>query len=137
MKYLKLKVDDSVNATKAAVEEGIVIGGGRMLYDVSRVTAKNEGDAIVRKACGLPMRKIIENTGENVEDVLAKLKDGEVFDALKCHISKDPIADGIIDPTKVERCALANAASFAALFLSSQCAIIDIPEDPKELFPKN
>lgn len=131
MKYLKLKIDDSVNATKAAVEEGIVIGGGRALYDMSLVKPKTDGEAIIRKACGLPMRKIIENTGENADVVLKDLRLGEVFNARLCEVSTDPIADGIIDPTKVERCALMNATSFASMFLTTQCAIIDLPEETK------
>ena len=128
MKYRKLKIDDSVNATKAAMEEGVVIGGGRVLYDISREITENEGDAIVKKACGMPIRKIIENAGESADVIINQLKDGEVFNALTCTISTDPMKDGIIDPTKVERSAMANAASFASLFLSTHCAIIDIPE---------
>ena len=136
MKYLKLKIDDSVNATKAAMEEGIVIGGGRTLYDISRETPENDGDEVVKKALAMPIRMIIQNAGENADVILATLKEGEIFNALTGKVCTDPIAEGIIDPTKVERCAVANAASFAGLFLTTGSAIIDIPEKLSDLPPR-
>jgi chaperonin GroEL len=128
MKYLKLKVDDAVSATRAAMEEGIVAGGGRFLYDVSLVKAKNHGDEVVKYACGQPIRRIIENAGYDSEEILPTLKDGEVWNASTYMVSSDPFADGIIDPVKVERCSVKNAASLACSFLSAGCAIVDVPE---------
>jgi chaperonin GroEL len=129
MKYLKLKVDDAVNATRAAMEEGIVIGGGRTLYDVSLGKAESDGEDVIRKACGMPMRRIIENSGEDAEAILAVLGKGEVWNALINEKSSDPYKDGIIDPAKVERCALKNATSLSAIFLTSHAAIVEQPVD--------
>jgi chaperonin GroEL len=132
MKYLKLKVDDAVAATRAAMEEGIVAGGGRFLYDISLVKSKTDGEDVVRYACGQPMRKIIENAGFDPEEILPALKEGQVWNASTYVVSEDPFSDGIIDPAKVERCALKNAASLAASFLTCNCAIVKIPEEKKE-----
>lgn len=125
MKYLKLKVDDAVNATRAAMEEGIVIGGGRTLYDVSLGKAETDGEEVIRYACGQPIRRIIENSGEVADQILGTLGKGQVWNALTNEISVDPYKDGIIDPAKVERCALKNAASLAAIFLTTHAAIIE------------
>ncbi len=128
MKYLKDKIDDAVGATRAAVEEGIVIGGGRALYDISLEKPKNDGDEIVKKACGQPIRRIIENAGENAELILAGLKDGEIFNVYTGKVSTNPIEEGLIDPAKVERCALKNSANFAGLFLATHGAFEDLPQ---------
>lgn len=131
MKYLKDKIDDAVHATRAAMEEGIVIGAGRALYDISQIPYENDGDEVVKRACEEPMRRILQNAGENADSRIAKLSPGEVFNVMTGEISKEPLKEGIIDPVKVERCAIANAASFAGLFLTSGAAIVDIPK-PKD-----
>lgn len=128
MKYLKRKVDDAVGATQAAMEEGIVVGGGRMLYDISLETPENDGDAVIKYACGQCIRTIINNAGEDSDKILSQLKEGEIFNAFTGTISSDPIKDGIVDPAKVERCSLTNAVSFASTFLTSHGSIIEIPE---------
>lgn len=128
MKYKKRKIDDAVAATRAAMEEGIVVGGGRTLYDISLVHAKDDGEDVIRRACAYPIKKIIENAGEEWTEILPRLNKGEVFNALTGEITKDPIADGIIDPAKVERCALTNAVSFASSFLTTDVALVDLPE---------
>lgn len=127
MKYLKRKIEDAVNATRAAMEEGIVVGGGRTMYDISLMPSKTAGETVIRKACGRLIQKIISNAGAS-PTILGQLKEGEVFNALTGKISTNPVADGIIDPLKVERCALSNAVSFASMFLTTHAAIVHIPE---------
>ncbi len=131
MKYMKLKVDDAVASTRAAQEEGIVPGGGRCLYDFSLGKPETEGEEIIFYACGQPIRKIIENAGYESEDILGNLDNGEVFNVLTGDYEKDPMTSGIIDPTKVERCALKNAASLAATFLTAHCGIIELVDNTK------
>jgi len=133
MKYTKKKVDDAVNATKAAMEEGIVIGGGKTLYELASTPAENEGDSVVKRALMEPIKWIIKNSGEDAELILEHLETGEVFDVRKMEVSKDPMKDGIIDPTKVERCALKNATEQAALLLTTQTIICDIPEKKEDV----
>jgi len=131
MKYLKLKVDDAVASTKAASEEGIVIGGGKTLYEISQEKPTTIGEEVVYYACQQPIKTIIQNAGFEPEKIIKELKTGEVWNALTYRICKDPLKEGLIDPSKVERCALQNAASLAAIFLTSHCCIIDIPEKVK------
>jgi chaperonin GroEL len=127
MKYMKDKVDDAVSATRAALAEGILPGGGRVLYDISHAKPKNDGEEVVFYACGQCIRKIIENSGEKVDDILALLKEGEVWDALDNKICTDPMKSGLIDPAKVERCALKNAVSAAGLFITMGSVIVELP----------
>lgn len=134
MKYKKLKIDDAVNATRAAMEEGIVIGGGRTLFNISEVKAATEGEGVIRKACQSPIAKIIENAGEDANKILNQIRGNptSVFNALTGTVTDDPIRDGIIDPVKVERCALVNAVSFASIFLTAHCSLVDVPEKGQE-----
>ena len=128
MKYLKLKIDDAVAATRAAVEEGIIMGGGKTLYEFSQAKPKNAGEEVVFYACQQPIKQIIKNAGFNPRKEIKKLGKGEVWDALKCAVCKDPYKEGLVDPAKVERCCLENAASFAGLFLSCFCVLVDNPQ---------
>lgn len=128
MKYMKLKVDDAVAATRAAQEEGIVAGGGLTLYNFSLQKPKNEGEEVVFHACRQPIQKIIENCGQNADEILEELGVGEIWDALTNDICRDPIKAGIIDPAKVERCSLKNATSMAATFLTHGASIIELPK---------
>lgn len=131
MKYLKRKIDDAVNATRAAMEEGIVVGGGKTMYTLSKQESKTDGEEVIRKAMAKPIRKIIENAGGS-EGLEQTLKAGEIYNALTGEICVDPIKEGIIDPVKVERCALVNAVSIVAAFLTAGSAIIEIPEKTQE-----
>ncbi|HLC40179.1 MAG TPA: chaperonin GroEL [Methylomirabilota bacterium] len=139
MKEKKARVEDALNATRAAVEEGIVPGGGVALLRASKVieSLKLEGDekvgaAIVRRALEEPIRQIVENAGLEGSVVVEKVKADKVatygFDAEACEYV-DMIQTGIIDPTKVERIALQNAASIASLLLTTEALVTEIPED--------
>jgi chaperonin GroEL len=139
MKEKKARVEDALNATRAAVEEGIVPGGGvALLRAATAIDAlKLEGDEkvgaqIVRRALEEPIRQIVENAGLEgsviVEKVKAEKGVTRGFDAESLEFV-DMIQAGIIDPTKVERVALENAASVAALLLTTEALITDLPED--------
>jgi len=139
MKEKKARVEDALNATRAAVEEGIVPGGGvALLRSASSVDAlKLEGDEkvgamIVRRALEEPIRQIVENAGLEGSVIVEKVKVEKVatrgFDAETLEFV-DMIQAGIIDPTKVERVALENAASVAGLLLTTEALITDLPEE--------
>ncbi|MFA6295027.1 MAG: chaperonin GroEL [Candidatus Paceibacterota bacterium] len=147
MKYLKLKIEDAVNATKAAIEEGIVAGGGVALVRASNevrkslTTKKNMtkeqelGYLIVLKALEAPMKQIVINTGKEDGSVIVdKVKNGKGnigYDALKDEIVPDMIIAGIVDPVKVTRLGVENACSAAAILLTTEAAIADEPEEKK------
>ena len=151
MKYLKLKIEDAVNATKAAIEEGIVPGGGTSLALASAVVEKalltktdlsNEelvGYNIVLKALTVPLRQIADNTGKIdgavVVDKVKAAGGNAGFDAFKGIMVDDMIKAGIIDPVKVERAAVQHAVSAAAILLTTECAIADEPEPEKMAMP--
>lgn len=138
MRYWKDKIDDAVAATKAAMEEGYVLGGGRLLHDVSRRMSFTRGEEVVRSACSWPMRRIIENAGEDSDKVINgtgwftrnnKLPDGAVFNAMTGMVSVKPFEEGLIDPAKAERCALKNGMSFAINMITTGTALADLPEE--------
>jgi chaperonin GroEL len=139
MKEKKARVEDALNATRAAVEEGIVAGGGVALLRASSAIdgLKLEGDEkvgamIVKRALEEPIRQIVENAGLEGSVVVEKVKAEKVvtrgFDAESLEFV-DMIQAGIIDPTKVERVALENAASVASLLLTTEALITDLPEE--------
>lgn len=142
MKYLKDKIDDAVKATKASIEEGIVPGGGTALAKVSRMLkvedwefdSKDEelGFAIVGKALESPLRQILANSGkEDGSAIVERVQAGKGFggyDALKGEEVADMAAAGIIDPLKVTRSAVENAVSSAAILLTTEAAVAEIPE---------
>ena len=144
MKYLKLKIEDAVNATKAAIEEGIVSGGGTSLakaaaYVESKILPKIDlgkeelvGYNIVLKALDMPLRQIVDNTGKDEGAVIVqKVKEAggnAGYDAAKGEMVEDMIKEGIIDPVKVERAGVQFSVSAAAILLTSECAIADEPE---------
>jgi chaperonin GroEL len=145
MKEKKARVEDALNATRAAVEEGIVPGGGvALLRAASAVDGlKLEGDervgaTIVRRALEEPIRQIVENAGLEgsvvVERVKAEKTPGRGYDAETMEYV-DMLQAGIIDPAKVERVALQNAAAVAALLLTTECLITDIPEEKSAAAP--
>lgn len=147
MKYLKLKIEDAVNATKAAIEEGIVPGGGTSLTRAAAVVEQNVlnkkdlsreeliGYKIVLKALEMPLRQIADNTGKDEGAVVVqKVKEAggnAGYDAAKGEMVDDMIKAGIIDPVKVERASVQHAVSAAGILLTSEAAIADAPEDEK------
>ena len=148
MKERKMRIEDALNATRAAVEEGIVAGGGVALLaaiaDVDKLISKLKGDektgaAIVRKALEAPIKQIAENAGVNggviVEKVLEQATLNYGYDALTGTYG-DMIAKGILDPTKVTRSALQNAASVAGTLLTTESIVVDIPEPPAPVAPQ-
>jgi chaperonin GroEL len=140
MKQKKQRIEDALNATRAAVEEGIVPGGGVALLRASKVldSIKAKGDEqfgveILRRACEAPMRQIAENAGEDgavVVDEALNRKANEGYNALSGEWV-DMFKAGIVDPTKVVRCALQNAASIAGLMLTTNTMVTSIQEDQK------
>ena len=147
MKEKKLRIEDALNATRAAVEEGIVAGGGTAYVDaipaVEKLVSTLEGDEktganIVAKALTEPMKQIAANAGIDGSVVLERVKsagkNGYGFDAYKEEYC-DMIASGIVDPTKVTRSALENAASVAAVLLTTESLVADKPEPPAPAAP--
>jgi chaperonin GroEL len=141
MKEKKARVEDAMHATKAAVEEGIVPGGGiALIRSLKALDAlKLEGDQqvgvnIVKRAVEEPLRWIAQNAGLEGSIVIQKVKEGQDdfgFNALTDKY-ENLVAAGVIDPTKVVRSALQNAASIASLLLTTEAMIADIPEEKKE-----
>lgn len=150
MKYLKDKIEDAVNATKAAIAEGIVPGGGTALVKVSakveasadwKKMSKEEeiGYRIVLAALLRPLKQIAMNAGrESGEVIVSEVKKAKGFagyDAVKDEIVPDMIEAGIVDPVKVTRGAVENAVSAAAILLTTDAAIADEPEEKKDMPP--
>ncbi len=151
MKYLKLKIEDAVNATKAAIEEGIVAGGGTALVKaaqkVAETFAKNKdkmaadirvGYEVVLKALEMPLRQIAMNAGVDAGVVVmrvAEAKGNAGYDATKNEVVVDMIAAGIVDPVKVTRTGLERAASAAAILLTTEAAVADEPKEEKDSSP--
>jgi len=145
MKEKKARVEDALNATRAAVEEGIVPGGGVALLRASTAIdgLKLEGDekvgaTIVKRALEEPIRQIVENAGLEGSVIVEKVKAEKVvtrgFDAESMEFV-DMMQAGIIDPTKVERVALQNAASVASLLLTTEALVTDLPEEKPAAAP--
>ncbi len=143
MKYLKLKIEDAVSATKAAIEEGIVAGGGSALIKAGQKISKDDsgiknerdlGYQIVLRALEAPLMQIVENCGkENGAVVVEKIKQSKGlsigYNAKTEKIVENMLEEGIIDPVKVTRSAIQNAASAASIFLTTEVAISDEVED--------
>ena len=138
LKERKLRIEDALNATKAAVEEGIVPGGGTAYVNVINEVAKLTSDIadtqvginIIVRALEEPMRQIASNAGVEGSVIIEKIKYSEAgmgYDALHGEY-KDMIKAGIVDPTKVTRSALQNAASVASTFLTTEAAVAEIPQ---------
>ena len=141
MKEIKMRVEDALNATKAAAQEGIVVGGGLALLRASKVLDNHESDdpdvrtgvKIVRRALQEPIRRIAENAGVEGAVVIGEvesLKGNRGFNAVSGEF-EDLAAAGIIDPTKVVRTALQNAASISGLLLTTDAAVCELPEPKK------
>ncbi len=151
MKYLKDKIEDAVSATRSAIEEGIVPGGGTSLARASAIVAEKMseksdlgseelvGYSIVLKALEMPLKQIADNTGKIdgavVVQKIKEMKGNAGYDAAKGEFVEDMVAAGIIDPVKVERAGVENAVSAAAILLTSEAAVADEPEDDKPSMP--
>jgi chaperonin GroEL len=147
MKYLKLKIEDAVNATKAAIEEGIVAGGGVALIKAAQkvsdslVNKKHPskefelGYTIVLKAMEFPLKQIAVNAGKDDGSVIVeKVKNGKGnagYDALKDEMIVDMISAGIVDPVKVTRLGVLNACSASSVLLTTEVAIAEEPKEEK------
>ncbi len=150
MKYKKLKIEDAVEATKAAIEEGIVPGGGvALIRAMAKVKARgvkcpyndvrdefNAGVEVLLNSLVSPLRQIAENVGKEngavIVDHVINSKDNEGYDANKDALVKDMIAEGIVDPVKVARTSLEHAASAAAILLTTEVAITDEPKKDED-----
>ena len=146
LKERRYRIEDALNATRAAVEEGYVAGGGTALVDVMKSIQGNvKGDSqdaqtgvnIVMKALGAPVRQIAENAGKDGAVILDHLEheDPEIGYNAATDKWENMVKAGIIDPTKVTRSALQNAASIAALLLTTEAVVADAPEDDKNQAP--
>ncbi len=145
MKEKKARVDDALHATRAAVEEGVVPGGGVALVRAQKAVAQLKGDneeqtagiKIVLRAMEEPMRQIVGNAGLEPSVVVNAVANGEGNYGFNAQTSQygDMVAMGVLDPTKVTRTALQNAASVASLILTTDCMIGDIPEDKQPVAP--
>ncbi|MBY0473162.1 chaperonin GroEL [Patescibacteria group bacterium] len=152
MKYLKLKIEDAVNATKAAIEEGIVAGGGsalvRVAQDLRDALAKKktetmsadvrEGYGILVKALDVPLRQIAMNADKDAGVVVQAVRAGKGntgYDAVKDEVVADMLEAGIVDPVKVTRTGLERAASAAAILLTTEAAIAEEPKEEKNDAP--
>ena len=145
MKEKKDRVDDALHATRAAVEEGIVAGGGVALVRAKKVLEKiitdnldeTTGVQIINKAIEAPLRIIIENAGGEGSVVLNKVLEGKKGFGYNAKTDEyvDMLEAGIIDPKKVTRVALENAASVAGMILTTECALVDIKEDAPAMPP--
>jgi chaperonin GroEL len=145
MKEKKDRVDDALAATRAAVEEGIIPGGGvgfiRASVAVEKLKGANEdentGIAIIRRAIEEPLRQIIANAGGEGAVIVQKIKEGKGDFGYNAHteVYENLFEAGVIDPTKVARIALENAASIAAMLLTTECVIADSPEENAPSMP--
>ena len=147
MKEKKFRVEDTLAATRAALEEGIVPGGGIALIEASKALDENAekslsddekvGFKIVKKALEEPIRQIAENAGVDGSVVADKAKNAEKGVGYNAYTGEwvNMMDAGVIDPAKVTRSALQNAASVAGMLLTTECAITDIPEPPAPQAP--
>ena len=145
MKEKKDRVDDALHATRAAVQEGVVVGGGVALVRAASALDKLKGDNedqdtginIIRVAIESPLRTIVSNAGGEPSVVVNKIRDNKGNFGYNARTDKyeDLIKAGVIDPTKVTRLALENAASIAALLLTTECVVADVKEDAPAMPP--
>ncbi len=147
MKEKKLRIEDALNATRAAVEEGIVAGGGTAYVNVIpavMLVSELEGDERLArrssaKALEEPIRQIAANAGLDgsviINNILQAGKPNYGYDAQKEEYVDDMIEAGIVDPTKVTRSALENASSVAAMVLTTESLVADLPEPPAPAAP--
>jgi len=142
LKEKKHRLEDAISATRAAVEEGIVVGGGAALVHAAAALDNDlgfDGDRavgvkLVRKACDEPLRWIAENAGQEGYVVVSKVRTMKPNDGFNAYSESytDLVKEGVIDPVKVTRSALANAASIAAMFITTEALVFETPEEKKE-----
>jgi chaperonin GroEL len=142
MKEKKARVEDALSATRAAVEEGIIPGGGvgyiRAISKLNSIKTDNEdqstGVVIVKRALEEPLRQIVENAGLEGSVVVQKIKEGKGDFGYNAQTNKyeNLLQAGVIDPTKVARIALENAASIAGIFLTTECVVAEKPEEERQ-----
>ena len=145
MKEKKDRVDDALHATRAAVREGVVAGGGiallRAIESLDKVDTHNEDEAIgvniIRLALESPLRTIVQNAGAEGSVVINKVREGKGDYGYNARedIYENLIAAGVIDPTMVTRMALENAASISSLLLTTECVVADDPEENEPAMP--
>ena len=124
--YLKMKAEDAVKATQAAIAEGVVEGGGMALWRIAQeLNPKTPGEEILRKSLTAPLKKIIENSGKEYAEIISQFKEGDGYDAKNDKILK-VIEAGIIDPAKVVRCGLENAISSASTVITTTAIITSV-----------
>ena len=143
MKEKKARVEDALHATRAAVEEGIVPGGGVALIRCREAVAKIKGDnadqeagiKIVLRALEEPLRIIVDNAGAEASVVVNKVVEGKGNYGYNAQTGEygDLVATGVVDPTKVARCALQNAASVAGLILTTAAMVAELPKDERPM----
>ena len=143
MKEKKARVEDALSATRAAVEEGIIPGGGvayiRAIEALESFKGDNQdettGIAIIRRALEEPLRQIVENAGLEGSVVVQKIKEGKEDFGYNARTEKyeNLYEAGVIDPAKVARIALENAASIAGMFLATECVMVDEPEKEQSM----
>jgi chaperonin GroEL len=147
MKEKKLKIEDALNATKAAVEEGIVIGGGAVLVEIynelkpklkSDITDVQKGINVVMESLTAPVYQIAENAGFAASEIVDLQKTAKPNHGFNAKTGKwvDMFKEGIVDPTKVTRSAVLNSASIAALFITTEVAVAEIKEDKEPNIPQ-
>jgi len=149
LKEKKFRIDDAVSATRAALEEGIVSGGGIALFEaakdlspksvgVSEFGDEAKGVAIIKAVLEKPLRSIAENAGRDSNEVLQKIQTLPAGNGFNANTGEyvDMIKAGIIDPLKVVKSALINAASVASMILTTEAVVTDIPEEKKEMPPQ-
>ena len=139
MKEKKARVEDALHATRAAVEEGVVPGGGVALLRARKVLGKVKGENddqtaginIARRAMEEPLRQIVSNAGDEASVILAKVDEGDGNFGYNAATSEygDMIEMGILDPTKVARTALQNAGSVAGLMVTTQAMVAEVPQE--------
>ncbi len=139
MKEMKDRVDDALHATRAAIEEGVVPGGGvayiRSIEELDKVVADNDdertGIDIIKRAIEEPLRQIVANAGKEGAVIVQKVRDGKADYGYNARTDKyENFFDaGVIDPAKVTRVALENAASIAGMFLTTECVIVEKKEE--------
>jgi chaperonin GroEL len=143
MKEKKARVEDALHATRAAVEEGIVPGGGVALIRCRDAVAKTKGDnadqdagiKIVLRALEEPLRTIVSNAGEEASVVVNKVLEGKGNYGYNAQTGEygDLVASGVVDPTKVTRCALQNASSVAGLILTTDAMVAELPKEERSM----
>jgi chaperonin GroEL len=143
MKEKKDRFDDALHATRAAIEEGIIPGGGvgyiRAIKSLEKLKGDNDdeetGIQIIRRALEEPLRQIVENAGLEGSVIVNKVKElkGDNGFNARTEVFEDLHKSGVIDPTKVSRIALENAASIASMILTTECVLSEIKEDAPQM----